>query len=55
MWRPVSLLGVREVEDELTQLQLHIENGEWDEAMERTLTHPDEILPTTSKVETDEL
>ena len=42
-------MGVREVEDELTQLQLHIENGEWDEAMDRTLTHPDEILPTTSQ------
>jgi hypothetical protein len=37
------------LEDELTQLQLHIENGEWEEAMERTLSHPDEIMPTLSQ------
>lgn len=44
-----DVAGLREVEDELTQLQLHIENGEWDEAMKRTISHPDEILPTTSQ------
>lgn len=44
-----DVAGVQELEDELTQLQLHIENGEWEEAMERTLSHPDEIMPTLSQ------
>ena len=41
--------GVQEVEDELTQLQLHIDNGDWAEAMERTRSHPSEIMPTRSQ------
>jgi len=41
--------GFRELEDELTQLQVHIENTEWDEALERVVTHPEEIMPTRSQ------
>jgi ankyrin repeat protein len=41
--------SVQEIEDELTQLQLHIENGEWEESMERIRSHPDEIMPTRSR------
>ena len=37
--------GVQEFEDELTTLQLHIENGEWHETLERIESHPEEILP----------
>mmetsp|Transcript_4072 Transcript_4072/g.6375 ORF Transcript_4072/g.6375 Transcript_4072/m.6375 type:complete len:600 (-) Transcript_4072:395-2194(-) len=41
--------GFQEVEDELTQLQLHIENEEWDAALERVRTHAAEIMPTRSQ------
>mmetsp|Transcript_19069 Transcript_19069/g.28263 ORF Transcript_19069/g.28263 Transcript_19069/m.28263 type:complete len:599 (+) Transcript_19069:31-1827(+) len=41
--------GFQEVEDELTQLQLHIENKEWDAALERVRTHAEEIMPTRSQ------
>lgn len=41
--------SVQEIEDELTQLQLHIENGEWEESMQRIRSHPDEIMPTRSR------
>lgn len=41
--------GVQEFEDELTPLQLHIENGEWEDGMERVRSHPHEIMPTRSQ------
>jgi ankyrin repeat protein len=41
--------GIQEMEDELTQLQLHIENGEWEAAMDRVRSHPNEIMPTRSQ------
>mmetsp|Transcript_10706 Transcript_10706/g.15282 ORF Transcript_10706/g.15282 Transcript_10706/m.15282 type:complete len:112 (+) Transcript_10706:154-489(+) len=41
--------GIQEIEDELTPLQLHIENGEWETALIRLRAHPDEILPSSKK------
>jgi ankyrin repeat protein len=40
--------SVQEIEDELTPLQLLIENGDWEGSMNRVLTHPHEIMPTQS-------
>lgn len=42
-------VGVQEMEDELTELQIHIENEEWEEALVRVRMHPGEIMPTRSQ------
>jgi ankyrin repeat protein len=44
-----TVQAVLEIEDELTQLQLHIENQEWQAAFERLQMYPDEIMPTYSQ------
>jgi len=35
--------GVQEVEEDLTQLQLYIEEGQWEEALNRLMSHPHEV------------
>lgn len=40
--------GQRDVEDELTELQMHIESEEWESALKRMKSHPEEILGSRS-------
>jgi ankyrin repeat protein len=35
--------GVQEIEEDLTMLQQHIEEGQWGEALNRLRSHPDEV------------
>ena len=45
---PRLQFGQQEVEDELTELQMHIEAGEWEEVEKRMKSHPEEIIASRS-------